>query len=105
MFGQPMSPSSQLLNEALLPLDDEETLRMEEEPSNNVAYNIYPNEYPQELATPNWSHSAQVRMWAMMCVCCLIASFVVVSSCCDRIAIVLLCYELNNCLQRDTQHR
>lgn len=54
VFGQPLSPTSQLLNEALEPMDDEETIRMDEEPSNNVALNIL----PQELIWSN--NSAQV---------------------------------------------
>ena len=65
VFDQPMlSPSSQLLNEALEPMDlamdDEETLRETpnnvEEPLNNVAHNIY----AQELPNLNLFNSAQV---------------------------------------------
>ena len=66
VFDQPLlSPSSQLLNEALEPMDDEETLREPpnnvEEPLNNVAHNIY----AQELPNLNLFNSAQVCV--MMC--------------------------------------
>lgn len=59
VFEQPLSPSSQLLNEALEPMDaidDEETLRMNEEPSNNVEEplnNVAHNIYIQEPSTLN----------------------------------------------------
>ena len=48
---QPLDPLTELLlgNEAQEPVDDEETVRMEEEPPNNVAYDIY----SQEVQTPN----------------------------------------------------
>lgn len=63
VFEQPLSPNSQLLNEALEPMDDEETLREPlydlEEPLNNVAHNIY----TQEIPTLNLLNSA------MVCVC------------------------------------
>ena len=63
VFEQPLSPSSQLLNEALEPMDDEETLRMNEEPSNNVEEplnNVAHNIYTHELPTLNLFNSAQV---------------------------------------------
>ena len=64
VFDQPLlSPSSQLLNEALEPMDDEETLRMDEEPSNNIEEplnNVAHNIYAQELPNLNLFNSAQV---------------------------------------------
>jgi len=49
---QQLDPLTEFLlgsNEAQEPVDDEETIRMEEEPPNNVAYDIY----NQEVNTPN----------------------------------------------------
>jgi len=49
---QPLDPLTELLlgcNEAQEPVDDEDTIRMEDEPPNNVAYDIY----NQEVQTPN----------------------------------------------------
>ena len=70
VFDQPpLSPSSQLLNEALEPMDDEETLRMDEEPPNNVEEplnNVALNIYRQELPNLNLFNSAQVCV--MLCV-------------------------------------
>ena len=59
VFGQPLL-SSQLFNEALDPMDDEETLQ---EPTNNIAEplnNVAMDIYTQELPTLNFLNSAQV---------------------------------------------
>ena len=69
VFEQPLLAP----NEALEPVDDEETLRMDEptnnivEPLNNVALDIY----TQELPTLNFLNSAQV----CVDICYLISSF------------------------------
>ena len=64
VFEQPLLTSaSQLFNEALEPMDDEETLRMNDEPINNIVEplnNIALDMYTQEHPTLNFLNSAQV---------------------------------------------